>query len=100
MTALRLVDNDMSEPVCLSDGIGLLERGGPRPGLVVDLGHGDLATADGHLGQAGLTQRLLGHRLLCALAGDPHNGLVDLPDRALDVTPETKELLDLARPVD
>lgn len=100
MTALRLVSDDVSEPVCLAEGIALLERGGPRPGLMVDLGHGDMASADGHLGQAGLTQRLLGHRLLCALAGDPHNGLVDLPERILDMTPETKELLDLARPLD
>lgn len=102
MTALRLVSTEEAtdHSVSLSEGIALLERGGPRPGLVVDLGNNQLASADGPLGQAGLSQRLLGHRLLCALANDPPAGVVDLPDRTLDVSEMTKELLDLARSID
>ena len=101
MTALRLVSTDETAPaVTLSEGIALLERGGPRPGLVVNLGDNQLASADGPLGQAGLSQRLLGHRLLCALANDPPSGAVDLPERTLDVSELTKELLDLARSID
>lgn len=99
MSNLRLVKEISIHPVSLTDGIGQLERGGPRPDLVVDLGNGDLARADGPLGQAGLTQRLLGHRLLLALANDPPQCLVELPARKLDVSPMTKELLDLARVV-
>ena len=97
MVALQLVTEDFPRTVSLSEGLAQLERGGPRPGLRVDLGDGAIAQADGTLGQAGLIQRLMGHRLLMALAGDPgQEGLV-LPSRPLDVTPKTKELLDLAR---
>lgn len=98
MSALRLVTEEFEQVCCIEEGLAQLERGGPRPGLCVDLGYGTLARADGTLGQAGLTQRLLGHRLLLALAHDPaHEGL-ELPERTLDVSPEIKELLDLARP--
>lgn len=98
MTALRLVTDEIeTETVDLTDGISRLERGGPKPGLCVDLGYGAIAKADGVLGQAGLAQRLMGHRLLLALAADtPQEGFV-LPERALDMTLETKTLLDLAR---
>ena len=97
MTALRLVTEDFAETVSLNEGLAHLERGGPRPGLCVDLGHGAIAKADGPLGQSGLMQRLMGHRLLSALANDPaQEGLV-LPERELDMAPRTKELLDLAR---
>ena len=63
----------------------------------MDLGYGAVAKADGPLGQSGLVQRLLGHRLLLALAADPANEGLELPDRSLDITPMTQELLDLAR---
>jgi len=97
MSALRLVTEDFSETVSLSDGLALLERGGPRPGLRVDLGNGAIAKADGKLGQSGLIQRLMGHRLLVALAGDPAQEGLELPNRQLDVSKQTKDLLDLAR---
>ena len=97
MSALRLVTEDFTETVSLADGLSALERGGPRPGLCVDLGHGAIAKADGALGQAGLIQRLMGHRLLVALAGDPAQEGLKLPNRSLDITEHTKELLDLAR---
>lgn len=99
MSALRLVTEAYSETVDLSEGISRLERGGPRPGLQVDLGFGAVAKADGPLGQSGLTQRLLGHRLLLALAADPVNESLELPERTLDITPTTLELLDLVRAV-
>lgn len=99
MSALQLVREGFGDPVSLSAGISRLERGGPCPGLAVDLGDGDIARADGPLGEAGLIQRLLGHRLLVALAGDPPLGGVELPDRQVDMTPLTRELLDLARPI-
>jgi len=97
MSALRLVTEDFTEMVSLTEGLAALERGGPRPGLCVDLGDGAIAKADGALGQAGLIQRLMGHRLLIALAGDPAQEGLELPNRSLDITPHTKELLDLAR---
>lgn len=98
MTALRLVTDTFENIVGLDEGLALLERGGPRPGLCVDIGFGVMATANGPLGQAGLTQRLLGHRLLVALACDPAQDGLELPERRLDISAETKELLDLARP--
>lgn len=97
MSALRLVTEDFSVAVSLSEGLALLERGGPRPGLCVDLGYGAIAKADGKLGQAGLIQRLMGHRLLVALAGDPAQEGLELPNRQLDISKQTKDLLDLAR---
>ena len=98
MSALRLVTEEFEQTFGLEEGLARLERGGPRPGLCVDLGHGALARADGALGQAGLTQRLLGHRLLLALAQDPVNEALELPDRTVDISIPIKELLDLARP--
>ena len=97
MSALRLVTEEFSVPVSLSEGLALLERGGPRPGLCVDLGYGVVAKADGKLGQAGLIQRLMGHRLLAALARDPAQEGLELPNRKLDISKQTKDLLDLAR---
>lgn len=97
MSALKLVDNNFSESVGIAEGIALLERGVPCAGLQVDLGFGAIATATGPLGQSGLSQRLLGHRLLLALASDPANEGLELPERVLDVSPETKDLLDQVR---
>lgn len=100
MSALRLVTPELIEPVNLMAGIAQLELGGPRPGLTVDVGNGNLARANGHLGQAGLLQRLMGHRLLAALAHDPACENVQLPERKLEVDPDIAVLLDLARPAD
>ncbi len=98
MAALRLVKDGFTEPVPLAEGITYLERGGPCPDLIVDLGGGDFASANGPLREAGLAQRLLGHRLLLALAGDPPSVNLDLPDRRLDISADVRELLDLVRP--
>lgn len=95
MSALKLVTEDFSENVGLAEGIAILERGAPCPGIAVDLGFGAIATANGPLGQSGLSQRLLGHRLLLALASDPAQEGLELPDRTLDISPTTQQLLDL-----
>jgi len=100
MSALRLVTPELIEPIDLMAGIAQLELGGPRPGLTVDVGHGNLARANGHLGQAGLLQRLMGHRLLAALAQDPACENVQLPERKLEIDEDIAILLDLVRPLD
>ncbi len=100
MSALRLVTPELVEPVDLKVGIMQLELGGPRPGLTVNVGNGNLARADGHLGQAGLLQRLMGHRLLLALSKDPACENVDLPVRRLEIDEDIALLLDLVRPLD
>ncbi|MEL7480987.1 MAG: hypothetical protein AAGJ29_05460 [Pseudomonadota bacterium] len=99
MSVRRLVSEDCAEPVTLADGIQRLERGGPCQGLQVDLGNGNLACADGRFGRAGLLQRLIGHRLILAFAADPAPEGVTLPPRPIDVSEETREILDLVRPI-
>ncbi|MEM9667508.1 MAG: hypothetical protein AAF950_01170 [Pseudomonadota bacterium] len=99
MAVRRLTAPECAEPVSLAAGIARLESGGQRTGLIVELGHGHKAMADGPMGQAGLLQRLVGHRLIAAFAADTPNGLVALPKRIADVTPQARELLDLARPL-
>ncbi|MEM7662680.1 MAG: hypothetical protein AAF292_10550 [Pseudomonadota bacterium] len=99
MGVRRLTTPECAEPVSLSDGIARLEFGGPRQGLIVELGHGHKAIADGPMGQAGLLQRLVGHRLIAAFAADTACVARALPERMADVTPEARELLDLARPL-
>ncbi|MEO1475915.1 MAG: hypothetical protein AAFS13_05985 [Pseudomonadota bacterium] len=98
MGVRRLAAPECAEPVSLSDGIARLERGGPRQGLIVELGHGHQAMANGPMGQAGLLQRLVGHRLIAAFAADTPPAETALPERIADVTPEARELLDLVRP--
>lgn len=97
MSALKLVRDDFSETASLAEGIAVLERGIPCPHLNVDLGFGAIASANGPLRQSGLSQRLLGHRLLLALASDPAQCGLVLPDRDLDIAPLTKELLNLVK---
>lgn len=99
MAVRRLTTPECAEPVSLSDGISRLECGGPRQGLIVELGHGHCAQANGPMGQAGLLQRLLGHRLIAAFAADEQCSCDALPERVADVTPEARELLDLVRPL-
>ncbi len=95
MSVLKLVVESYPEMLSLAEGIAILERGAPCPGINVDLGFGAIASATGPLGQSGLSQRLLGHRLLLALASDPAQEGLELPDRELEITQETRELLDL-----
>lgn len=99
MSVSRLVSSACAEPVPLAVGISILECGGPCQGLEVTLGEGTVARADGPLGRAGLLQRLVGHRLLLAFAADGPCDCAGLPERELEIERDTKEILDLARPV-
>jgi hypothetical protein len=80
----------------LDEAISRLEAG-KGDGIIVDLGDGRWATADGHRGDEGLLQRLRGHRMMVALA----SGTADLtPFSAspgvIKVAPLVQEILDAA----
>lgn len=85
-----------TSPISLDEAIKRLEAGQGN-GLIVDLGNGRVASADGHRGDEGLLQRLRGHRMMLALAA----GTVDLsrfetaPDQ-VSVAPLVQEILDAA----
>jgi hypothetical protein len=85
-----------AQPVTLEEGISLLEAG-QGEGLVVDLGNGRTASADGHRGTDGLLQRLRGHRMMLSLA----SGGADLSrfegmSDSIIVAPLVQEILDAA----
>lgn len=82
--------------VSLDEAISLLEAG-KGEGLLVDLGHGRTATADGHRGEEGLLQRLRGHRMMMSLAsgGADLSRFAGLGD-AVIVAPLVQEILDAA----
>ncbi len=78
----------------IDEAIALLEAG-KGAGLVVDLGNGRLARANGVRGDDGLLQRLRGHKLILALA----SGNADLSrfsDSAqpLVIAPEVQDIID------
>lgn len=83
-------------PVSLDEAISRLEAGQGED-MIVDLGNGRTASADGHRGSEGLLQRLRGHRMMLALA----SGAADLsrfettPDK-VSVAPMVQEILDAA----
>ena len=64
-------------------------------GLVVDLGNGRTASADGHRGTDGLLQRLRGHRMMLSLAtgGADLSRFEGLNDSVI-VAPLVQEILD------
>ncbi|WP_155841804.1 MULTISPECIES: hypothetical protein [Hyphomonas] len=82
--------------VSLDEAISLLEAG-KGEGLLVDLGHGRTATADGHRGEEGLLQRLRGHRMMMSLAsgGADLSRFAGMGD-AVIVAPLVQEILDAA----
>ncbi|WP_340692294.1 hypothetical protein [Hyphomonas sp.] len=80
----------------LDEAISRLEAG-QGDGVIVDLGGGRTAVADGHRGDDGLLQRLRGHRMMVALA----SGAADLSKfsaaaDAVKVAPLVQEILDAA----
>ena len=80
----------------LDEAISRLEAG-QGDGIVVDLGDGRTAVADGHRGDAGLLQRLRGPRRFMASA----SGAADLSKfsaaaGAVKVAPLVQEILDAA----
>lgn len=80
--------------ISLNEAIKLL-RAGNAENIVVDLGGGRRACADGPHGPAGLLQRLEGHRVLSALA----SGAAEFPKSKgkseCQVLPGVKEILDV-----
>ena len=83
-----------TKPVSLEEGISLLEAG-QGEGLVVDLGNGRTASADGHRGTDGLLQRWRGHRMMLSLAtgGADLSRFEGLNDSVI-VAPLVQEILD------
>ncbi|MEZ5997634.1 MAG: hypothetical protein R3B98_02950 [Hyphomonas sp.] len=84
-----------ARPLALDEAIRLLETGSGE-GVVVDLGDGRLARADGPRGTEGLLQRLRGHKMMVALA----SGAADLSHfsaapRSLVIAPQVQEILDV-----
>lgn len=95
-SAMRANALTNGKALTLEEGITRLEAG-EGEGLVVDLGAGRLAAADGHRGPEGLLQRLRGHRMMLALA----SGTADLSrfvpsNDKLVISPLVQEILDAA----
>ena len=87
-----------AQPVDLDTAISLIETGCADEALVVDLGDGVLARADGRLGLAGLLQRLRGHRTLCVLSRQSGAAApTALRSGMPDVHPQVAEILDALR---
>ena len=91
---MRIAPIPDTKPVSLEEGISLLEAG-QGEGLVVDLGNGRTASADGHRGTDGLLQRLRGHRMMLSLAtgGADLSRFEGLNDSVI-VAPLVQEILD------
>lgn len=81
----------------LEAAIALLEAGKAPADLVVDLGDGRTAMADGPLGVQGLLQRLRGHRLLVALSADNTDLPISSSEEVPSVSEPVRELLDVVR---
>ncbi len=85
------------KPLSIEEGIVRLEAG-QGEGIIVDLGDGRLAAADGPRGTEGLLQRLRGHKMILALA----SGSADLSrfssaSRQMVIAPLVQEILDATR---
>lgn len=84
------------QPLGLDEAIRMLEAGEGQE-VIVDLGDGRMARADGPRGNEGLLQRLRGHKMMIALA----SGRADLSRFSaapglLTVAPAVQEILDAA----
>lgn len=95
-TVMRAHPAPDTKPLGLDEAIRLLEAGEGQ-NVVVDLGDGRFARADGPRGPEGLLQRLRGHKMMIALA----SGTADLSrfsaaSCALTVAPAVQEILDAA----
>lgn len=75
--------------------IGLLEAGEATEDILVDLGGGCFARADGRLGLQGLLQRLRGYRLLVMMAGSGQTeAVLPLRDGKPEVHAQVAPILD------
>jgi hypothetical protein len=82
-------------PLNVSAAIALIEQGQAPDDIVVDLGDGTMAKADGRFGLNGLLQRLRGYRKIVALnAGEPADGLVAMRSGRPDMHPDVAIILD------
>ncbi len=81
--------------VDLDTAIAMLEAGDASETILVDLGEGLVARADGRLGLKGLLQRLRGHRLLAALAhAEAPESVTQLHNDAPEMHPDVAVILD------
>lgn len=79
----------------LETAISLIESGDAPETLVVDLGDGCFARADGRLGLQGLLQRLRGHRLLMTVAqAGQDETVLPLRDGEPEIEPQVAAILD------
>ncbi len=86
---------DQRDPVGVKLAIELIEAGKADEALVVDLGDGVLARANGRLGLQGLLQRLRGYRLVQTLANaDAPEEIVSLRSDAPEMHPDVAIILD------
>ena len=81
-------------PLGLDEAIRLLEAGEGQD-VLVDLGDGRVARADGPRGTEGLLQRLRGHKMMVALAsGSADLSRFSAASGVLTVAPAVQEILD------
>ncbi len=87
---------ELETAVDFETAISMLEAGEASEAIIVDLGGGVLARADGRLGLRGLLQRLRGHRMLLNLSDVGATSDVVLPMRsgAPEMHPDVAVILD------
>lgn len=86
---------DQQDPVSADEAIELIESGEANDGIIVDLGDGVMARADGRQGLQGLLQRLRGHRLIMSLSkADASDEIVSMRDGEPDMHPDVAVILD------
>ena len=86
---------DQQDPVSAEKAIELIEAGEADEAIIVDLGDGVFARADGRQGLQGLLQRLRGHRLILSLANAEAPGeVVAMRDGEPDMHPDVAVILD------
>lgn len=95
-SVMRARSDQTETEVSIEEAIRRLEAGN-ADGLVVDLGDGRKAVADGHRGNEGLLQRLRGHTMMQALAtGSADLSRFDAANDGVKVAPQVQEILDAA----
>ena len=81
--------------VDIDTAITMIEAGDASATLLVDLGDGSVARADGYLGLQGLLQRLRGHRKLVAMANSGEaNEVIAMRSGKPDMHPDVAAILD------
>lgn len=92
-TYMQIVELDVA--VDFETAISMIEAGDASDTLVVDLGEGVIARAEGRLGLQGLLQRLRGHRMLMAMAhAETHEAVLPMRSGKPDMHPDVATILD------